>query len=87
MLLWTAELCLTDWGGCQAYIFKPGVAGEEGLQTHTPVLAAPQDAVATLRETHVATPGLLQLGLCRRARAHQHLQALHAEAPVPGSGR
>lgn len=76
----------TDWGGCQAYVVEPRVTGEEGLQAHTPVLAAPQDAMAALGQAHVAAPGLLQLGVRCRARAHQHLQALHAEAPTPGSG-
>lgn len=78
------------WGGwCWgkkpvAYIFEPHVAGEEGLQAHIPVLPAPQDAMTALREAHVAAPGLLQLRVGCRARAHQHLQALHTEAPVPG---
>lgn len=67
-----------------AYIFEARVTGEEGLQAHTPVLAATQDTVAALRKAHVAAPGLLQLGIRCRARTHQHLQALHAEAPVPG---
>ena len=74
------------WGGCQAYVVEPRVAGEEGLQAHTPVLTAPQDAMAALGQAHVAAPGLLQLGIRRRARAHQHLQALHTEAPTPGGG-
>lgn len=81
------------WGGwCWAkepvaYVFKPRVAGEESLQADVPVLPAPQDAVTALRETHVAAPGLLQLGICCCARAHQHLQALHTEAPAPGVKR
>lgn len=33
-------------------------------------------------ETHVAAPGLLQLGVLRCALAHQHLQTLHTEAPA-----
>lgn len=66
-----------------AYVFEPRVAGEEGLQAHVPVLPAPQDAMTALREAHVAAPGLLQLRICCGARAHQHLQALHTEAPAP----
>lgn len=65
-----------------AYVFKARVAGEEGLQAHVPVLAAAQDTVTALREAHEAAPRLLQLGVLRGACAHQHLQALHAEAPA-----
>ena len=68
-----------------AYVFEPHVAGDEGLQAHVPVLPAPQDTMTALREAHVAAPGLLQLGICCRAGAHQDLQALHTEAPALGS--
>lgn len=52
------------------YIFKPHVAGEEGMQAHIPVLAAPQDSMAALRDAHVAAPGLLQFGLGSCAFTH-----------------
>ena len=57
------------------------ISREEVLQAHVPVLPAPEDPMAALREAHIAAPGLLQLGILSCACAHQHLQTLHTEAP------
>lgn len=44
---------------------------------HIPVLLVLQDPVTVLREAYVATPGLLQFGMCCCVCAPQHLWALH----------
>lgn len=63
-------------------LFQVRISSEEVLQAHVPVLPAPQDPMAALREAHIAAPGFLQLGILRCACTHQHLQTLHTEAPA-----